>query len=204
MESLISFFNSASSTVVAFAGTAIGTFLVAVILDDLLGVMLAVRTGTFDPNKLPSFLESQFGTKQAAALAGAVLVAVFAGQYASIQTAALALVTAGGSAMTLSVLGDIIEKVKAIAATFQSAPAQAGGAKVKLVLAAALAAVIVAVAYFTLLGTTSATKPTPRPTPTPICGPCEWTPSPVASPSPNPKTPNKGALPPTTGVGEVR
>jgi hypothetical protein len=115
MESIVALFGNIPSAVIALAGTAVGAFVVAVVIDDVLGVLVAIKAKTFDANKLPAFLESQFGTKQAAALAGAILVAVISGQYANLQDAALALVAAGGGALTLSVLADIYGKIKALA-----------------------------------------------------------------------------------------
>lgn len=98
----------------SLSGDAIGLFVLAVIIDDFLGVLDAVLGHTFDPKKLPSFLASQFATKQGLAVLGLVLTAYVTGGDA--HQAALAAVTAGGSAMTLSVLADIYSKLKGLIA----------------------------------------------------------------------------------------
>ena len=84
-------------------------FFGAVLLDDVVGVLAAVRTKSFDFHKLPSFLASQFGTKQALVVAAAAAAAYQAGGDA--HQAALALVAVGGGAMTLAVARDIFSKV---------------------------------------------------------------------------------------------
>ncbi len=108
-----------------FAGSAVGTFVIAVILDDIAGVLVALKQKTFDPNKLPSFLESQFGTRQAVALFGLVVTAVTTAVGSVlvhggltqtglqvIADAALAAASAGAAAMLLSVLSDLFDKVR--------------------------------------------------------------------------------------------
>jgi hypothetical protein len=99
---------------ISLAGSAVGAFVLAVILDDALGVIGAIKTKTFDVNKLPSFLESQFGTRQALALGGLIVAAAVSG--GDVRSATLAALTAGGSALTLSVLADAYAKVKALVA----------------------------------------------------------------------------------------
>lgn len=107
-----------------FAGSAIGAFVIGVVLDDLLGILVAVRQHKFDANKLPSFLESQFGTKKAAALLGLVSAAVTTAVGAAlihggltqsalqaIADAGFAAATAGAAAMLLSVVSDLIDKL---------------------------------------------------------------------------------------------
>jgi hypothetical protein len=106
------------------AGSTIGTFVIAVGLDVLAGVALAVRRGKFDWHKLPSFLESQFGTVEARALLGLVVAAVTtavgsallhgglsASALQGVADAALAAATAGSAAMLLSVVADLVSKV---------------------------------------------------------------------------------------------
>jgi hypothetical protein len=101
----------------SLAADAVVAFVIAVIADDFIGVFVAIRKGVFSWNKLPSFLESQFGTRQAAALAGTVVMAYLTGQVhdlAQAHAAALAVVTAGGGALTLSVLKDAISKLQSL------------------------------------------------------------------------------------------
>jgi hypothetical protein len=100
------------SLLASLAGSAVGAFVLAVVLDDLLGVALAVKNKAFDVHKLPSFLASQFGTKEAVALLGLVAAAYFAG--GDIKQAAYAALAAGGGAMTAAVAADIYSKIKAL------------------------------------------------------------------------------------------
>lgn len=94
------------------AGTAVGSFVLAVVIDNVLGVISALRAGNFAWAKLPSFLESQFGTKAALSLLGLIVTAYVAG--GDVKSAALAALTAGGGALTLSVLRDVYAKILAI------------------------------------------------------------------------------------------
>lgn len=106
-----------------FAGSAIGSFVVAVAIDIGFGIVLAVKTKTFDGSKLDSFMRSQFGTQKAAALLGLVAAAVMTSigsalihggltqtALQGVADAALAAATAGAGAMMLSVLSDIFTK----------------------------------------------------------------------------------------------
>lgn len=106
------------------AGSAIGTFAIAVTLDDLAGIVVAVKLKTFDVHKLGSFLESQYGTKRAIALGGLVVAAVTTAvgsvllsggltqsALQAIADAAFAAATTGAAAMLLSVLADLFGKV---------------------------------------------------------------------------------------------
>lgn len=106
------------------ASSAIGTFVVAVLVDDVVGILVAIKAKRFDPHQLPSFLESEFGTKQALALAGLVATAVSAAAGAAIlkgglnqqalqaiADAAFAAASAGAAALLLSVVTDIKDKV---------------------------------------------------------------------------------------------
>ena len=111
------------SVIISLAGSAVGAFVLAVVLDDALGVLLAIKNKTFDTHQLPSFLESQFGTKQALALGGLLVAAAVSG--GDVKAAALAAVTAGGSALTLSVLADAYSKIKALVAPAPASPAPA-------------------------------------------------------------------------------
>jgi len=117
-------FSSILAPLAVFAGSAIGTFVIAVGLDDLAGVLLALKEHKFDVHKLGSFLESQFGTRRAVALAGIVSTAITAAvgsallhggltqaALQAIADAALAAASAGAAAMVLSVIADIFDKV---------------------------------------------------------------------------------------------
>jgi hypothetical protein len=94
------------------AGSAVGAFVFAVVIDDLLGVALAVKAKVFDIHKLASFLVSQFGTKEALALLGLIAAAYFSG--GDIRQATLAALAAGGGALTAAVGADIVAKIKAL------------------------------------------------------------------------------------------
>lgn len=98
----------------ALAGSAVGAFVIAVAIDNALGIVAALKSKTFNFNKLPSFLESSFGTKQALAVGGLVVAAAVSG--GDVKQAALAALTAGGGALTLSVLADAYSKTKALVA----------------------------------------------------------------------------------------
>jgi len=112
----------------SLAGSAVGAFVVAVVVDDALGVILALRQRAFDWHKLPSFLESQFGTKQAFVLLGLIAATYFAG--GDVKQAALAALAAGGGAMTAAVAADVVSKIKRLvesltpAANPKAAPAK--------------------------------------------------------------------------------
>jgi hypothetical protein len=106
------------------ASTALGGFIVACGIDILAGVVLAVRQGKFDWNKLPSFLGEQFATRE---FLGVVSLGVAAGTTAlgstlihggltqealqGVAQIALAAMTAGAAAMAGSVLKDAYNKV---------------------------------------------------------------------------------------------
>ena len=102
------------SAVLAFGLSPLAAFAAAVVVDDLLGIAVAVKTKTFDAKKLPSFLASQFGTKEALVVAAAAFASYQVNGDA--KAAATAVVVAGGSALTVSVLKDVFGKVKAFAA----------------------------------------------------------------------------------------
>ena len=106
----------------SLAGSAVGAFVVAVALDNALGILNAIKAKSFDVHKLASFLSSQFGTKQALALGGLVVAAYVSG--GDVHQAALAALTAGGGALTLSVLADAYGKIKALVAPAAPAPAK--------------------------------------------------------------------------------
>lgn len=89
-------------------------FVLAVVVDDIFGIALAVKARTFDANKLPSFLATQFGTKQALVVAAAAFAAYQTG--GDVKTAATAVVVAGGSALFVSVVNDIVAKAKGLLA----------------------------------------------------------------------------------------
>lgn len=112
------------------ASTTLGAFIVACGLDIAAGVVLAVRKGNFDWNKLPSFLGEQFATKE---FLGVVSLGVTAGVTAigstlvrggvteaalqGVAQVALAAMTAGAAAMMASVLSDAYGKVGALFGT---------------------------------------------------------------------------------------
>jgi len=54
--------HSVFAPLVVLASSAIGAFAIAVGLDVVAGVLVAVKRKVFDWNKLPGFLSSQFGT----------------------------------------------------------------------------------------------------------------------------------------------
>lgn len=114
-------FDHLPAVLASLAGSAVGAFVLAVIIDDALGVISAIRTKSFSVKELPTFLESQFGTKQALALLGLIAAAYFAGGDA--HQAALAALAAGGGAMSASVAADIVGKIRALAS---GSPAPAG------------------------------------------------------------------------------
>lgn len=107
------------------AGSAVAAFVAAVVLDDVLGVIDAASKRKFDWRKLPSFVESQFGTKKAMALASALVVVAVS--HGDVRSAAEAAVTAGGSAMTLAVLRDCWDKIQSIAGINVAPPKPADG-----------------------------------------------------------------------------
>lgn len=117
-------FSSILAPLAIAAGSTLGVFVVAVGLDDLAGILVAVKQKAFDWNKLPSFLESEFGTRQAAALFGLVATAAVGAVGSAlvhggltqtalqgIADAAFAAATAGAGTMLLSVLSDAFAKV---------------------------------------------------------------------------------------------
>jgi hypothetical protein len=111
--------NAIMPWLVASAGTAVGAFILAVLADDILGIVLAVKAGKFDWNRLPSFLESELGTKAALALLGLVVTAVLTAGVSGtsdIRGAALAALTAGAAAKTASVVADAVSKARALIA----------------------------------------------------------------------------------------
>ena len=118
-------FSSILAPLAIFAGSTIGAFVIAVIVDDVAGLLEAVRHGKFDWKKLPSFMESEFGSQKAAALLGLVIAAATTAVGSvlvhggltqtglqAIADATLAAATAGAAAMLLSVLSDIFDKVR--------------------------------------------------------------------------------------------
>jgi hypothetical protein len=105
-------FDQIPAIVASLAGTAIGAFVVSVLVDDALGVALAIKHKAFDVHALPSFLISQFGTKEAVALAGLVITASLSG--GDVKQVALAAATAGATAMTATVLADCKDKMRQI------------------------------------------------------------------------------------------
>lgn len=105
-------FDQLPAILASLAGSAIGAFVLAVIIDDALGVIGALKAKTFDVHELGSFLVSQFGTKAAVSLLGLIAAAYFAG--GDVKQAALAALAAGGGAVTAGVVADIIAKIRAL------------------------------------------------------------------------------------------
>ncbi len=117
-------FNTLIGLLVVAASTALGSFIVACGLDILAGMVLALRKGAFDWNKLPSWLSAQFATKE---FLGVLGLGATAGMTAFASTivqgglteaalqgiaqAALAAATAGAVMMMASVLSDAYGKV---------------------------------------------------------------------------------------------
>ena len=114
-------FDHLPALLASLAGSAVGAFVLAVIVDDALGVIGAIKAKTFDVHALPSFLVSQFGTREAAALLGLVAVAYFSG--GDIRQATLAALAAGGGALTAAVTADIVAKIKALVSSAPATPA---------------------------------------------------------------------------------
>jgi len=117
-------FNTLIGYLVVAASTTLGGFIVACGLDILAGMVLALRQGKFDWNKLPSWLSAQFATREflgVLGLAGAAAGTAFASTIVSgglteaalqgIAQAALAAATAGAAMMMASVLADAFSKV---------------------------------------------------------------------------------------------
>jgi hypothetical protein len=117
-------FNTLIAYLVVAASTALGSFIVACGLDILAGMVLALRQGKFDWNKLPSWLGAQFATKEFLGVLGLGATAgmtAFASTIVSgglteaalqgIAQAALAAATAGAVMMMASVLSDAFSKV---------------------------------------------------------------------------------------------
>ena len=116
-------FAAIPSVLASLTGSAIGAFVVAVAIDVVLGVAVAVKSKSFDAHKLPSFLESQFGTKAALALAGLVVTAYLAsaGHVPDVRSAVLAAATAGAAGMVASVGADIVQKLRALVSSAKAA-----------------------------------------------------------------------------------
>ena len=125
-------FDTLIGYLVVAASTTLGSFLVACGLDVLVGMVLALRQGKFDWNKLPSWLGAQFATKEflgvlgLGATAGMTAVAstivrggLTEAALQGIAQAALAAATAGAAMMMASVLSDAFSKV---AQVFGAAP----------------------------------------------------------------------------------
>jgi len=117
-------FHDLLGYLVVAASTTLGTFVVMVIVDDVAGVALALKTHSFDAHKLGSFLESQFGTRRALALLGLVATAAITAvgsalahgglTQSALQTIADATLTAatvGAGTMLVSVVADVAAKL---------------------------------------------------------------------------------------------
>src|SRR5207253_3026358 len=100
----------------AVAISPVGAFRLAVALDDLLGIALAVKGKTFDVRKLGSFLVSQFGTKAAVALGGMVVLSVLSqsSSVSGLKDAVVAATVAGSLALAAGVIADARDKAVAL------------------------------------------------------------------------------------------
>ncbi len=108
------------------AAGAIILFAITVGLDNILGVLNAIKDKTFELAKLGSFLESQYGTVRALIVLGAVASAVVAAVadtlVAGPTTAALLITAAENVALSVAIVGslaqfapvgkDVIEKAR--------------------------------------------------------------------------------------------
>lgn len=107
-------------SVVSFVESPVGAFVAAVIVDDLLGIALAIKKGgikALSANKLTSFILTQFGTAEAKVLGGIVAMAVvasvgarFAGgsvDVASLAKDAYVAAQVAAGALTVKVANDI-------------------------------------------------------------------------------------------------
>lgn len=101
-----------AASVVAYPVVA---FVLAVTLDDVLGVVSAARARSLSAQKLPSFLASQFGTHEAAALGGLIFAAYLsAPSGADLRDVLYSAATLGASALTVKVIADIKDKASAL------------------------------------------------------------------------------------------
>lgn len=114
-------FDQLPAVLASLAGSAVGAFVLAVVIDDALGVIGAIKAKTFDVHKLASFLSSQFGTREAVVLLGLIAASYFSG--GDIKQATLAALAAGGGALTAAVAADIFAKIKALASAAPATPA---------------------------------------------------------------------------------
>ena len=113
-----------TSVVAAFvnaSGYALAAFIILVGVDLVVGIVSAVVKKEFDLNYLPSFLETSLGVRF-----GVIVLSAYLGTNSATGTsahdAALAVVTAGGGAMSLSLLKDIIVKVMGFAKPKSTTP----------------------------------------------------------------------------------
>src|ERR1035437_6057044 len=117
-------FNTLIAYLVVAASTALGSFIVACGLDILAGMVLALRQGKFDWNKLPSWLGEQFATKEFLGVLGLGLAAAMTAVASTLNQGALSeaalqgvaqvalgAMTVGAAAMMASVLSDAYAKV---------------------------------------------------------------------------------------------
>jgi hypothetical protein len=91
------------------------SFFALVLIDTVLGVLVAVKKGKFDWNKLPDFLMSQFGTQEAMVVVGLGLSSFVVNAIApNVIALVLGAMTAGAAAMTASVVSDCVDKAKSL------------------------------------------------------------------------------------------
>ena len=129
-------FDTLIGYLVVAASTTLGAFVVACFLDLIAAIVLAVRQGKFQTNRLPEFLESQFATKQFLGVLGLGAAAggtAFASTLVKggltqdalegVAQVALAAMTAGAATMMAAVLADARSKVGQLFGFPPAAPA---------------------------------------------------------------------------------
>jgi len=115
------FVNLAGDAVIAFVGLAL--------VDALFGVAYAVKNKVFDWSYLPNFLSTNLGTKYALVVLAAIVAANQSG--GDLHQAALAVVAAGGFAMSAALIKDIVNKALAFVGKGPIAARKAAKPKVK-------------------------------------------------------------------------
>lgn len=95
---------------VSLNGFAVEIFAGLAVTDAIFGGVFAARHGQFDAAYLPNFLKTNLGTYYA----GVVLLAIVAANQSGgdIKQAAFGVISAGGFAMSASLVKDIVVKVK--------------------------------------------------------------------------------------------
>lgn len=112
MQNFINFLTPIAHVIAQFAATAVGTFLLMVFLDIVMGVAVAIKQHTLSAQKFPSWLETQVGTKAFLALIALVAGAYFANSTnPNLSQVLLATVTAGAASLVVGVIGDVKAKI---------------------------------------------------------------------------------------------